>query len=327
MADEYYGGIADELASKGRYGDSMLMHVNPIEVEGLSSLVPITRNPHTGLPEAFWPLVIGAVLGATVGGVRAKKMDVPLWQGILGGAALGATAGSGLGAMAAPAAAAAPVGGAGTAAALTAQGASAANVAAANAASMANMSGGVLGGSALPGAGFVAQGSPALTAAVVDSFAGGANVAPAVQAAQAAQAAQPLVGSQMQSAAASAPELASTLGVDTTSNLVGGNVDVLASQPLATPGVDVSPTGGGIGDVGGIRGGINSLEASMGENPLKWAAGIAAANALVPPKEKEIDFGESSFEGDPTWSDRRKQPRRYVGASPGGRQRSYFGRV
>ena len=39
------------LASKGRYGDTMLMHVNPKEVAGLGGL---TINPETGLPEAFW---------------------------------------------------------------------------------------------------------------------------------------------------------------------------------------------------------------------------------------------------------------------------------
>ena len=42
------------LASKGRFGDTMLMHVNPDELRGLSSLLgPTTTNPDTGLPEAF----------------------------------------------------------------------------------------------------------------------------------------------------------------------------------------------------------------------------------------------------------------------------------
>ena len=41
------------IAQKGRMGDSMLMHVNPEEVRGLSSVAPITVNPETGLPEAF----------------------------------------------------------------------------------------------------------------------------------------------------------------------------------------------------------------------------------------------------------------------------------
>ena len=46
---------AQELASKGRYGDSMLVHMNPEEVAGIASLAPgqMTINPETGLPEAF----------------------------------------------------------------------------------------------------------------------------------------------------------------------------------------------------------------------------------------------------------------------------------
>ena len=50
------GQIAEEaqgLASLGRHGDNMLLHVNPEELEGLSSLMNITYNPITGLPEAF----------------------------------------------------------------------------------------------------------------------------------------------------------------------------------------------------------------------------------------------------------------------------------
>ena len=44
---------AERLAQAGRYGDSMLMHVNPAEVAGLASIMPITRNPETGQPEAY----------------------------------------------------------------------------------------------------------------------------------------------------------------------------------------------------------------------------------------------------------------------------------
>jgi hypothetical protein len=49
--------LAKGLASLGRNGDSMLMHVTPREVAGLSHLAKsmggeITVNPHTGLPEA-----------------------------------------------------------------------------------------------------------------------------------------------------------------------------------------------------------------------------------------------------------------------------------
>ena len=82
----------ENLASKGRHGDTMLMHVNPDELKGLSSLLgPTTTNPDTGLPEAFlwWLPLIGAALGGIATGS---------WKG----AALGGLAGLG-GAFAAPA--------------------------------------------------------------------------------------------------------------------------------------------------------------------------------------------------------------------------------
>ena len=49
--------LMDEMAKYGRYGDSMLVHMHPAEVEGLASLVPggrLPRNPVTGQPEAFY---------------------------------------------------------------------------------------------------------------------------------------------------------------------------------------------------------------------------------------------------------------------------------
>jgi hypothetical protein len=50
--------LAQGLASLGRHGDSMLMHVSPEEVAGLNALGKMTghklhTNPHTGMPEAF----------------------------------------------------------------------------------------------------------------------------------------------------------------------------------------------------------------------------------------------------------------------------------
>ena len=35
------------VAAQGRYGDTMLLHVNPIEVEALAKTMPITVNPET----------------------------------------------------------------------------------------------------------------------------------------------------------------------------------------------------------------------------------------------------------------------------------------
>ena len=56
------------VANQGRYGDSMLLHVNPAEVKGLASAMPITVNPETGQPEAFLPFLAplaGSLLGST----------------------------------------------------------------------------------------------------------------------------------------------------------------------------------------------------------------------------------------------------------------------
>ena len=96
-------GVADLLANQGRYGDSMLVHMNPVEVQGLASMSPtgsLTVNPETGQPEAFLPFLaplLGSMLGssaltgATLGG---------LVSGGLSSAAAGAI-GSGLASWAA----------------------------------------------------------------------------------------------------------------------------------------------------------------------------------------------------------------------------------
>ena len=75
----------ENVASRGRHGDTMLMHVNPDELKGLSSLLgPTTINPDTGLPEAFaWWLPL---IGAAIGGISTGS-----WKG----AALGGLAGLG----------------------------------------------------------------------------------------------------------------------------------------------------------------------------------------------------------------------------------------
>ena len=57
------------VAAQGRYGDSMLLHVNPAEVKGLASAMPITTNPETGQPEAFLPFlapILGSMLAPTI---------------------------------------------------------------------------------------------------------------------------------------------------------------------------------------------------------------------------------------------------------------------
>jgi hypothetical protein len=76
-----YKQSAKKLAQQGRYGDTMLMHVSPKEVAGLNYLgkkygAQVTRNPKTGLPEAFnfgrlIPMIAGAALAPYTGGATA----------------------------------------------------------------------------------------------------------------------------------------------------------------------------------------------------------------------------------------------------------------
>jgi hypothetical protein len=117
---------AQGLATLGRNGDSMLVHMSPEEVSGLQALGQITghklhTNPHTGMPEAFdfgdfftsfLPTIVGAAVGGPAGGglmasmtpilagagtgalLAAAKGDDPLMGGLTGG--LGGYGGAGL---------------------------------------------------------------------------------------------------------------------------------------------------------------------------------------------------------------------------------------
>jgi len=75
---------AQNVANQGRYGDSMLMHVNPAEVAGLSQVMPLTRNPETGQPEAFLPFLI-PLLGSMAGSAMFGGTLGTLGAGALGG--------------------------------------------------------------------------------------------------------------------------------------------------------------------------------------------------------------------------------------------------
>jgi len=86
MYNAPYQGVANNLAQYGRYGDSMLVHMNPIEVQGLAALSPtgnLTINPATGQPEAFLPF-LAPLLGSFLGG------------SLLTGSTLGGLLGTGL---------------------------------------------------------------------------------------------------------------------------------------------------------------------------------------------------------------------------------------
>lgn len=75
---------AKHLASRGRNGDSMLVHMAPEEVSGLQALAranggTLTINPDTGLPEANFlkrilPTLIGAGLMFATGGAAAPGL-------------------------------------------------------------------------------------------------------------------------------------------------------------------------------------------------------------------------------------------------------------
>ena len=98
-------GMANQMATHGRYGDSMLVHMNPVEVQGLASLSPtgeLTTNPMTGQPEAFLPF-LAPLLGSMFGGSAFTALG---GSALLGGTALG----SGLTALGANAALASAVG-------------------------------------------------------------------------------------------------------------------------------------------------------------------------------------------------------------------------
>lgn len=88
------GSLADTakgLASFGRYGDNILVHMNPEELSGLASLGQITYNPVTGLPEAF----------SLKGVFKAVRKLAPIALTIAAPYAFGATTALGIGASSA----------------------------------------------------------------------------------------------------------------------------------------------------------------------------------------------------------------------------------
>lgn len=92
-------GLASLLASRGRGGDSVLVHMSPGEVHGLQQLAmasggSLTINPHTGLYEAGWlkkllPMIAGALLAPLTGGTSLGSFLAKAGSLIGGGAAAG----------------------------------------------------------------------------------------------------------------------------------------------------------------------------------------------------------------------------------------------
>lgn len=101
--------MMDQMAQYGRYGDSMLVHMNPVEVAGIASLSPtgsLTINPVTGQPEAFLPFLFGALGGAmglgTIGtaaltGIGTAAVTGDLKRGLISGLTAGFASGLGEG--------------------------------------------------------------------------------------------------------------------------------------------------------------------------------------------------------------------------------------
>ncbi len=94
------------IASKGRNGDNMLVHMAPDEVAGIASLGGVSINPETGLPEMFKFrdfLKIAAPIGLSIAmPYFAPKIATGLGAGsgltqFLGGTAGFLLGGSGLG--------------------------------------------------------------------------------------------------------------------------------------------------------------------------------------------------------------------------------------
>jgi hypothetical protein len=96
--------LAQGLASLGRHGDSMLMHVSPEEVAGLQALGQMTGhklhiNPDTGMPEAFdfgdffsslLPTAAGFLMGGPAGAALGLKGTAATMAPIAAGMATGA---------------------------------------------------------------------------------------------------------------------------------------------------------------------------------------------------------------------------------------------
>ncbi len=102
--------MMNQMAKHGRYGDSMLVHMNPVEVAGLASLSPtgqLTTNPVTGQPEAFLPFLApllgmaGGALGlstlgtAALTGVGTAALTGDLKRGLISGLTAGVAGGIG----------------------------------------------------------------------------------------------------------------------------------------------------------------------------------------------------------------------------------------
>jgi len=99
MYNAPYQGVANDLAKYGRYGDSMLVHMNPIEVGILASLSPtgeLTTNPVTGQKEAFLPF-LAPLLGSFLGSSLLTGAGAGALGGLVGAKGLSSAAAGAIG--------------------------------------------------------------------------------------------------------------------------------------------------------------------------------------------------------------------------------------
>lgn len=73
------------IASRGRYGDTTLVHMNPTEVAGLAQMGAMTINPQTGLAEAFGLKDLIPIAASVVGGVFGGPVGAGLGSGLATG--------------------------------------------------------------------------------------------------------------------------------------------------------------------------------------------------------------------------------------------------
>ena len=190
-------GLTGLAAMKGRQGDNTLVHVNPMELKALEAMAPggLTRNPYTGLPEAFKLKDILPVLGAVAGAA------------FLGPAVGSAAFGTGLGAA-----------GGGLAAGQSVE-----------EAALTGLTSGVTAGMFAPAAaattGAVTAATPAATAASTLAPAGGYAI-PATTEGLAAQLSSPAVGAVQQEFAKNLATVAAPQGI------MQGGLQALKDQGL-----------------------------------------------------------------------------------------------
>jgi hypothetical protein len=314
---------ANALAKHGRNGDDHLVHVSGAELQGLASLGKLTKNPKTGLPEAFnlaWLLAPAAALAA--------PFALPALAGA-GAAGLAGAATAGAGAAGAAGAGAAGLGG------LAAAAPTAATAATSGLAGLGAAAPGLTGAAAGSGVGsaLAATAPTAATAAgtQVASLAPGIGlgsaapatgglVAPTTAATVAPAHAAMTVGANMAGDAMPLPGLQAANGVSAATGSVANmaNPGGLTAAGLtgsfpAAPGIATGATqaAGGTG-LKGLLGGMD-----IGKLAQYGALGSMILPSLMGSK-KSKDDDDSGSGGDPKSYDRGQQADNPSGGSDGG---------